>query len=66
MVPNGASRPAWSVDFWIDDADAAADTAAKLGGKVIVPPHDAPGFRSAVIADPRGAVLSISQLLRPH
>jgi predicted enzyme related to lactoylglutathione lyase len=66
MVPNGASRPAWSVDFWIDDADAAADSAARLGGKVIVPPHDAPGFRSAVIADPRGAVLSISQLLRPH
>jgi predicted enzyme related to lactoylglutathione lyase len=54
------------VDFWIDDADSAADNAAKLGGKVIVPPHDAPGFRSAVIADPQGAVLSISQLVRPH
>ena len=66
MAPNGASQPHWSVDFWIRDADATADRAAKLGGKVIAPPHDAPGFRSAVIADPQGAVLSISQLVLPH
>jgi predicted enzyme related to lactoylglutathione lyase len=66
MVSNGASQPHWSVDFWIGDADATADQAAKLGGKIIVPPHDAPGFRSAVIADPQGAVLSISQLILPH
>jgi predicted enzyme related to lactoylglutathione lyase len=66
MVSNGASQPHWSVDFWIGDADATADRAASLGGKVIVAPHDAPGFRSAVIADPQGAVLSISQLILCH
>ena len=64
---NGAAaQPRWSVDFWIDDADAAAVRAAALGGSVIVPPHDTPGFRSSVIADPQGAVFSISRLVRPH
>jgi len=62
---NGAAaQPRWSVDFWIDDADVAAARAAKLGGTLIVAPHDAPGFRSSVIADPQGAVFSISQLAR--
>jgi hypothetical protein len=28
----------------------------------IQPPADAPGFRSAVLADPQGAVFSVSQL----
>ena len=39
-----------------------AARAPRLGGKVVVPPHDTPGFRSAVLADPRGAVFSVSQL----
>ena len=64
---NGAAPPPrWSVDFWIDDADAAAARAASLGGMVIVPAHDTPGFRSSVIADPQGAVFSISQLVMSH
>jgi hypothetical protein len=49
-------------DFWVDDANATAEQAAGLGGKVLMPPFDAPGFRSAVVADPQGAVFSISQL----
>ena len=57
--------PNWSVDFWIDDADAGAARAAELGGAVIVPPSDSPAFRQAVIADPGGAAMSISQLLLP-
>lgn len=61
-----AAQPRWSVDFWIDDADAAAARAASFGGTVVVAPHDTPGFRSSVIADPQGAVFSISQLVRPH
>jgi hypothetical protein len=55
-------RPHWSVDFWVDGADATAEHAARLGGKVIVPPHDTAGFRSAVLADPQGAVFSVSEL----
>ncbi|HEY6775397.1 MAG TPA: VOC family protein [Thermoleophilaceae bacterium] len=54
--------PQWSVNFWIDDADAAADNTGRLGGKVVVPPHDLPGFRNAVLADPQGAVFSVSEL----
>ena len=57
--------PNWSVDFWIDDADAAAARAPELGGAVIVPPSDSPAFRQAVIADPGGAAMSISQLRLP-
>jgi len=45
----------WSVTFAVDDADAIAKRAAKLGGKVLVPPFDAPWVRMTVIADPHGA-----------
>jgi predicted enzyme related to lactoylglutathione lyase len=58
--------PNWSVDFWIDDADAATEQVPELGGAVIVPPQDSPPFRQAVIADPGGAAMSISQLQLPR
>jgi predicted enzyme related to lactoylglutathione lyase len=55
--------PHWSVGFWIDGVHAAAERATKLGGKVVVPPHEVPGFRSAVLADPAGAAFSLSEKL---
>ncbi len=56
--------PHWGVDFWIDEeTDAVAAKAAQLGGDVIVAPHDTPGFRSAVLADPQGAVFSVGKLM---
>jgi predicted enzyme related to lactoylglutathione lyase len=54
----------WSVDFWVEDADATAHQAAKLGGKVMAPPFDTPVSRTAVLADPQGAVFSVSQVLK--
>ncbi|HWF26341.1 MAG TPA: VOC family protein [Solirubrobacteraceae bacterium] len=57
---SGEPPPHWGVDLWVKDTDAAAKHAAALGGAVIVPPHDQPGFRSAVIADPEGASFSIN------
>jgi predicted enzyme related to lactoylglutathione lyase len=57
----GAELPFWSVDFYCDDVDAIADHAERLGGTVIVPPYDNPGFRGAVLADPQGATFSVSQ-----
>jgi predicted enzyme related to lactoylglutathione lyase len=63
MVPlGGEGQPQWSVDFWIDDADAAAAKAPELGGTVLSPAHDTVGFRQAVLADPHGAVFSVSTL----
>ena len=64
-VTEGAA-PRWTVDFWVAGADTTAERASSLGGKIVAPPHDGSGFRSYVIADPQGAVFSISQLLMPH
>ena len=58
------AQPAhWSVDFWIDDVDAAAERVARLGGSVIAPPFDVAVFRRAVVTDPAGATFSISELI---
>jgi uncharacterized protein len=51
----------WSVTFAVDHADAAAAKATELGGKVIVPPFDAPWVRMTVIADPHGATFIASK-----
>jgi predicted enzyme related to lactoylglutathione lyase len=59
--PPRKPRSHWDIDFWIDDVDAAAADAARLGGRVIEPPVDTPGFRSAVLADSQGASFSVSQ-----
>ena len=53
----------WSVDFWIDDVDAAVERVAQRAGAVIMPPFDAAAFRRTVVADPAGAVCMISQLV---
>lgn len=65
MAPTGdaaaAVPPHWNVNLRVEDADATVEHAAGLGATVIVPPQDTPGFRSAAVADPQGAVFSISQ-----
>jgi predicted enzyme related to lactoylglutathione lyase len=53
--------PHWGVTFAVDDADAAAEKAKDLGGKVVLPPMDAPWVRMTVIADPQGATFTASQ-----
>lgn len=52
----------WSVDFWVDDTDAAADRASRAGGRVVVPPSDTPIARQAVLADPEGAAFSVTKI----
>jgi predicted enzyme related to lactoylglutathione lyase len=56
--------PRWDVDFRIADADAAARAAYDAGGTVVAEPadEDSVPFRQAVLADPDGAVFSVSQL----
>jgi uncharacterized protein len=67
IIPIGddqADTPAhWGVTFAIDDADATAARASELGGKVIVPPSDAPWVRMTVIADPQGATFVANQFV---
>jgi predicted enzyme related to lactoylglutathione lyase len=59
-----AESPAhWSVTFAVDDADAAAAQAKKLGGEVVAEPVDAPWVRMAVIKDPAGATFIASQFV---
>ena len=53
----------WSVTFAVDDADAIAAKATELGGKVIVPPFDAPWVRMAVLGDPQGATFIASKFV---
>ena len=53
----------WSVTFAVDDADAIAAKATELGGKVVVPPFDAPWVRMTVVADPQGATFIASKFV---
>jgi predicted enzyme related to lactoylglutathione lyase len=57
------------VTFATADADAAAAKVTELGGKVIVPPFDAPWstptytIRMTVMGDPQGATFAASKFL---
>lgn len=50
----------WMGYVHVDDVDATAQKAQKLGGKVMAPPGDIPTVgRYAVLADPQGAVFAL-------
>jgi uncharacterized protein len=53
----------WSVTFAVHDADATAAKATELGGRVIVPPFDAPWVRMTIIGDPQGATFIASKFV---
>lgn len=60
LPPEPADKPAhWLLYVTVPDVEAAAVAVARCGGKVLTPPRDMPGFgRSAVVADPSGAVVA--------
>jgi len=58
--PPSAVSPRWAVNVRVTDADATAERARALGGTVLLGPLDTPGLRSAVIADPQGALTAVS------
>ncbi len=60
MLPseNGAAR--WSVTFAVEDPDAIAAHAVRLGGTIVVEPYDIPPVRIAVLRDPQGAEFTVS------
>ena len=53
----------WGVTFAVDDADAVVARAAELGGRVVVPPFDAPWVRMTIITDPQGATFTASKFV---
>jgi predicted enzyme related to lactoylglutathione lyase len=58
---DGRSVPAhWAINFAVADVDAFADRAQSLGAALVMAPMNTPGFRSAVIGDPQGAVFAVS------
>jgi hypothetical protein len=63
MTTGDGDAAAWSVDFWIADAEAAAAAAPELGGTVVVAPFDEAKFRRTILAAPDGAAFSVSQLV---
>jgi predicted enzyme related to lactoylglutathione lyase len=66
LAPPGAAEgapPTWSVDFWVSDPDEAARVTEEMGGQVLAEPFDIPdlGMREAVLADPQGAIFTITR-----
>ena len=54
--------PHWNLYIAVESADAAADKATKLGGKVLAPAFDVfDAGRMSVIQDPTGAVFTVWQ-----
>ncbi len=59
----GPVPPHWLVYFAVDDCDAKAAAASRLGGTVHLPPTDVPEVgRFALLEDPQGAMVAIIRL----
>jgi predicted enzyme related to lactoylglutathione lyase len=56
-------EPHWGVTFAVDDADAIAERAGELGGRVLSPPFDAPWVRMTIVSDPQGATFTASKFV---
>jgi len=65
MAPAFGRPAGWVVNFWVPDADATAAAAADLGGSVVAGPFDTAISRDAVLADPAGAVFTVSTAPTP-
>jgi predicted enzyme related to lactoylglutathione lyase len=66
MVPRSgddAGHPSWTVDFWIADVDDAVSKLSDAGGEVLAAPSEVTGtgLRQAVVRDPQGAILTLTQ-----
>lgn len=58
--PSGGPEAHWIAYIAVDDVNAAAKKAEALGGKILLPPTEVPGFgRAAVLRDPQGAAFGI-------
>jgi uncharacterized protein len=55
----------WGITFAVADADAAFARATELGARVVTPLFDTDYTRMGTIADPQGAVLTLSEYRPP-
>ena len=61
----GEMPPMWCAYVTVDDVDAIAGAAVRLGGKLHLPPTDIPGVgRFCVLLDPQGAVINAITYLK--
>jgi predicted enzyme related to lactoylglutathione lyase len=54
--------PRWSADFRVEDVEATAASAERLGGRTVAGPFASPTGQSAVLADPSGVTFSVSSV----
>jgi predicted enzyme related to lactoylglutathione lyase len=59
MMTLPAGAPYWLVYFTVADLDGAAETIAREGGQVVVPPMQVQGGRILVARDPAGAYFGL-------
>ena len=59
MPEQSEAKPRWDIYVSVKDVDATAAQCEALGGEVIIPPHDIPVGRWAMLKDPTGATLAI-------
>jgi len=60
ISPEASHPPTWLSYVAVDDVDATAERARKLGGKIAVPPTDVPAVgRFAIVHDAAGASIGI-------
>ena len=62
---DGDEVPHWHVTFAVADRDASVDTATRLGATDVSGPLDTQWTRAAVIRDPQGATMTLSQFKPP-
>jgi predicted enzyme related to lactoylglutathione lyase len=55
----GDTPPHWMIYISVRDVDAAAQQCESMGGEIIVPAHDIPVGRWALLQDPTGAKFAI-------
>jgi predicted enzyme related to lactoylglutathione lyase len=66
QIPQPDIRPNWLPILRVADAEAAADRAAQLGGRVILAPRgDVREGKVAIVADPTGAAVAVHVWDRP-
>jgi len=59
--PVRGERSRWRIHFAVADADAVAERARELGGRIDLPAHDTAHGRVALLRDPQGGPFAVAQ-----